>query len=60
MRDPFLLVRIAEKKAPDPSTGREMFYVELVRSGVAGGALIELAKLLFGTADPHFRKLIGG
>ena len=59
MRDPFLLRRIAEKNAPDPETGRETFYAELVRSGVAGGALIELAKLLFGAADPRFRKLIG-
>jgi len=60
MRDPFLLRRIEKNDAPDPETGREMFYAELVRSGVAGGALIELAKLLFGAADPHFTKLIGG
>ncbi len=60
MRDPFLLRRIEKDDAPDPETGREMFYAELVRSGVAGGALIELAKLLFGTADPHFRRLVGG
>ena len=60
MRDPFLLRRIEKNDAPDPETGREVFYAELVRSGVAGGALIELAKLLFGAADPHFRRLIGG
>lgn len=59
MRDPFLLRRIEKEDAPDPETGREMFYAELVRSGVAGGALIELAKLLFGAADPHFTKLVG-
>ena len=60
MRDPFLLRRIEKEDAPDPETGRELFHAELVRSGVAGGALIELAKLLFGADDPHFRKLIGG
>ena len=60
MRDPYLLRRIEKADAPDPETGREIFYAELVRSGVAGGALIELAKLLFGAADPHFLRLIGG
>ena len=59
MRDPFLLRRIEKDDAPDPETGRGIFYAELVRSGVAGGALIELAKLLFGADDPHFLKLIG-
>lgn len=58
MRDPYLLRRIEKNDAPDPKTGREIFYAELVKSGVAGGALIELAKLLFGADDPHFLKLI--
>ena len=60
MRDPFLLRRIEGGDVPDPETGREIFYAELVRSGVAGGALIEAAKMLYGTSHPRFRKLIGG
>lgn len=59
MRDPFLLRRIEGGDVPDPETGRELFYAELVRSGVGGGALIEAAKMLYGSADPHFLKLIG-
>ena len=59
MRDPFLLRRIENGDAPSPAEGRELFYAELVRSGVAGGARIELAKLLFGADDPHFLHLIG-
>ena len=60
MRDPFLLRRIAEDDVPGPEEGRERFYAELVRAGVAGGARIELAKLLFGADDPHFRRLVEG
>jgi tRNA-dihydrouridine synthase C len=59
MRDPYLLRRIEGGGVPDPETGRELFYAELVRSGVAGGALIELAKMLFGAGHPRFLKLIG-
>ena len=59
MRDPFLLRRIAGGDAPDPETGRELFYAELVRSGIAGGALIEAARMLYGTNHPRFLKLIG-
>lgn len=58
MRDPFLLRRIEGENVPAPEEGREIFYAELVRSGVAGGARIELAKLLFGPDDPHFRRLV--
>ena len=59
MRDPFLLRRIEGKSVPDPASGRELFYAELLRAGVGGGARIELAKLLFGAADPHFLELVG-
>ena len=59
MRDPYLLRRIEKNDAPDPETGRELFYAELVRSGVAGGALIEAAKMLYGTNHPRFLQLIG-
>ena len=34
------------------------FYAELLRSGVGGGARVELAKLLFGADDPHFLELV--
>ena len=59
MRDPFLLRRIAGAAVPGPDEGREIFYRELVRSGVGGGALIELARMLYGTDHPRFRKLVG-
>ena len=59
MRDPFLLCRIEGKIVPEAEEGRELFYAELLRSGAAGGALIELAKLLYGPTDPHFLKLVG-
>lgn len=59
MRDPFLLRRIAGDEVPEAEEGREIFYAELIRSGVGGGALIEMAKLLFGADDPHFKKLVG-
>ena len=58
MRDPYLLRRIEGDGVPSPAEGGELFYAELVKSGVAGGALVELAKLLFGADDPHFLRLI--
>ena len=59
MRDPFLLRRIEGKTVPGPEEGRELFYRELVRSGVGGGALIELARMLYGADHPRFRELVG-
>lgn len=59
MRDPFLLRRIAGERVPDPEAGRELFYAELVRSGVSGGARIEVARMLFGPEDQRFLRLIG-
>jgi tRNA-dihydrouridine synthase C len=59
MRDPFLLRRIEGGDVPDPETGRDIFYAELVRSGIAGGALIEAAKMLYGSNHPRFLQLIG-
>ena len=58
MRDPFLLRRIEGKSVPGPEEGRELFYRELVRSGVGGGALIELARMLYGSDHPRFRELV--
>jgi len=58
MRDPFLLRRIEGAEVPGPEAGRELFYAELLRSGVGGGARVELAKLLFGADDPHFLELV--
>ena len=59
MRDPYLLRRIEGGDVPDPETGRELFYAELVRSGVAGGALIEAAKMLYGADHPRLLTLLG-
>ena len=57
MRDPFLLRRFYSD-APDPETGRELFFATLKEAGVAGGALIELAKMLWGSNSAHFREVI--
>ena len=59
MRDPFLLRRIEGKPVPGPEEGRELFYRELVRAGVGGGARIELARMLYGASHPRFRELVG-
>ena len=59
MRDPFLLRRIEGKTVPGPEEGRELFYRELVRAGVGGGALIELVRMLYGSSHPRFRELVG-
>ena len=59
MRDPFLLRRIEGKRVPGAEAGRELFYHELVRAGVGGGALIELARMLYGAGHPRFRELVG-
>lgn len=59
MRDPFLLRRIEGRTVPDPAEGRELFYRELVRAGVGGGALIELVRMLYGADHPRFRELVG-
>ena len=59
MRDPFLLRRIEGKRVPGAEEGRELFYDELVRAGVGGGALIELTRMLYGASHPRFRELVG-
>ena len=57
MRDPYLLRRFTGN-APDAETGREMFFAALRKSGIGGGALIEMAKMLWGTNDWHFLELL--
>ena len=59
MRDPFLLRRIEGADVPAPEAGRELFHAELVRSGIGGGALIELVRLLYGANDPRVLELVG-
>lgn len=58
MRDPFLLRRFKTGDCPDPETGREMFFAELLRQGASGGHQIELAKMLWGADSPRFREAI--
>lgn len=57
MRDPYLLRRF-RGPAPDPESGRERFFAELRRQGVRDGALIEMARLLWGADAPRFRELL--
>ena len=60
LRDPYLLNRFIDSNAPDAEEGRMKFFNELQASGISGGALIELAKLLWGSSSEQFRKLING
>ena len=57
MRDPFLLRRFYSD-APEAESGREIFFATLINSGVAGGALIEAAKMLWGSESARFRAVI--
>ncbi|MBR2345842.1 MAG: tRNA-dihydrouridine synthase family protein [Lentisphaeria bacterium] len=58
MRDPFLLRRFTDQTAPDAATGRELFFAELQKQGVSGGALIEMARMLWGVNSKNFLQLI--
>ena len=58
MRDPWLLRRFNHNTCPDPETGREIFFNEAVRQNVPRGGIIELAKMLWGINDPHFKKVL--
>jgi tRNA-dihydrouridine synthase len=57
LKDPFLLRRFRED-TPDAVEGRELFFSALQQSGVTGGALIEIAKMLWGVESERFRKII--
>lgn len=58
MRDPYLLTRFTVPDAPDAETGRELFFSELRRHGVQAGALIEMAKMLWGIKHEKFLSLL--
>ena len=58
MRDPFLLRRFRDNLTADEETGRQLFMAELRREGIRGGALIELAKMLWGSKSEHFRQIM--
>lgn len=57
LRDPFLLKRFSGD-APDAENGRNIFFSEIRKRGVRGGALIETAKMLWGVNDPRFREIL--
>ena len=57
IKDPFLLRRFYEE-VPEAAEGRELFFSALQQSGVTGGALIEIAKMLWGVESERFRKII--
>lgn len=57
MRDPFLLRRFSGDETA-PEEGREKFMSVLRQCGVGGGALIEMAKMLWGCDSPQFKALI--
>jgi len=58
MRDPYLLTRFCDPAAPDAETGRELFFAALRQHGVTGGALIEMAKMLWGIRHEKFISLL--
>ncbi len=58
MRDPYLLQRFHGKDVPDAGSGREIFFAKLLKQGLSGGALLEMAKMLWGTDSPQFKKLL--
>ena len=58
LRDPYLLKRFT-KNVPDAESGRTEFFSTLKKAGLSGGAVIEMAKMLWGTNDPRFRALCG-
>lgn len=60
MRDPYLLRRLAGSDQPEAEDGREKFFSQLTASGVRGGALLEMAKMLWGSTHPRFRELLPG
>ena len=57
MQDPFLLRRFCEN-VPDAEEGRRLFFAELQKCGVGGGALIEFVKMLWGRNSEQFRAII--
>lgn len=57
MHDPYLLQRFT-RSCPDAEYGRELFFAELQKQGVTGGALLEMARMLWGVNSPKFRKLL--
>jgi hypothetical protein len=57
LKDPFLLRRFRED-TPDAVEGRELFFSALRQSGVTGGALIEIAKMLWGVESERFKEII--
>ena len=58
LRDPYLLNRFIDPDLPDAEEGRIQFFNKLQDSGISGGALIELAKLLWGSNSAEFKKLL--
>ena len=58
LRDPWLLRRFKHRECPDAESGREIFFAEAAACDVPQGGMIELAKMLWGVNDPHFKKVL--
>lgn len=57
MRDPFLLSRF-HGIGIEPEEGRERFFNTLREAGISGGALIEMAKMLWGRESERFSEIL--
>ena len=58
LRDPWLLRRFSDPSAPDAECGRERFFAEAQAKNLSRGGIIELARMLWGVEDPHFKALL--
>ena len=58
LRDPWLLRRFNDSDAPEAENGRQIFFETAIANNVPHGGLLELARMLWGTEDPHFQKLL--
>ena len=58
LRDPWLLRRFSDPSAPNAECGRERFFAQAQEKNLPKGALIELARMLWGVDDLRFKALV--
>ncbi|MCQ2378289.1 MAG: tRNA-dihydrouridine synthase [Victivallaceae bacterium] len=58
MRDPFLLRRCENRTAPSPEAGRRIFFDEFRAAGAPRGAVLEIARMLWGKESAEFARAL--